>query len=183
MAIELSVGNISDLIKSLDGLKTEIDNSTNVVVQKLVEKGGEIANQQNTSAPQSGLQKSTVVSVVTESGKKGYVALRGPSAVYDEFGTGTEGTKDAHPLKGQTTRNLNPYNSGPQIRYINQIKGKGWYYPPMQGKPYYDLGKNGLTQGIPSGKQIYTACNYVKFIKKPIVQSEFNSMIKRINIK
>lgn len=175
--ISLSVTNINDLIKTVNGLHTDIENSETVVVKQLTKKGAEIGNLTNNIAPQSGLQKSQVIYRITDKGTKGYVALKGPSAVYDEFGTGTEGAKNAHPLKGQTTTHLNPYNSGPYIK-----RGEDghlyWVYKPMAGKPYFD--KKGHTQGIPSGKQMYTASTYVKFIKDSVIEKEFNSMINRI---
>ena len=41
----------------------------------------------------------------------------------------------------------------------------------------------GYTEGIPSGKQMYSTDNYIKFIKNSIIEKEFNGAVKKFNKK
>ena len=177
MKIELSTSSINEVLRKVDFLKDNINVATEEVVIQLVNKGGQVATQLNASAPQSGLTKSVVYAETTEHNNKGYIALIGDSAVYDEFGTGTEGQNNPHPMKNNF--GLNPYNSGPYIFY-NQFAGVyQWRYYPMAGKPYFT--ETGLTQGIPSGKQIYNTSVYLRKIKDDVIQKNFAGAIKKAN--
>lgn len=167
MIVQLSEVGIKDAIHRLNTLKDNIEVGSQTIVERLVEKGSAFANTYNASAPQSGLEKARVVGTVTEGRHKGYVALIGPSAVYDEFGTGEEGAADPHPIKGNF--GLNPYNSGPVVStHINPDTGRHfWYY-------------NGeITEGIPSGKQMYNTAKDLRAIKDTIIIREMENAIKR----
>ena len=158
---------IVDTIHRLEFLKDNIIVGNYNVVKALVDKGAEIANRYNASAPQSSVKKSTIRGVVLDGGRKGYVALIGDSAVYDEFGTGEEGAANPHPLKGNY--NLNPYNSGPIVSAnINPETGRHfWYY---NGK---------ITEGIPSGKQMYNTAKDLRAEKNTIIKTEMENVLKR----
>ena len=85
------------------------------------------------------------------------VSMAGPQAWYSEFGTGTYGEMQPHPLKGRFA--LNPYNSGKTIRPASEkvsmltgipVGSLYWTYKADNGEIYY-------TQGIPAQKQVYNA--------------------------
>lgn len=175
MIVKLSEAGIKEAVYKIKFLKDSVNVGSQRIVEELVEKGVGIASTYNANAPQSGLEKSNVVGKTTDSGNKGYVALIGDSAVYDEFGTGEQGASDPHPMKGNF--GLNPYNSGPHIFY-NELAGRyQWRYRPMAGRPYFT--NTGLTEGIPSGKQMYNTSKDLRAIKKDIITKELNSALKR----
>ena len=85
------------------------------------------------------------------------VSMAGPQAWYSEFGTGTYGEMQPHPLKGRFA--LNPYNSGKTIRPASEkvsmltgipVGSLYWTYKADNGQVYY-------SQGIPAQKQVYNA--------------------------
>lgn len=180
MEIRLNKESINTAIEKLNNLREEITNiSLTRIVDRLVNEGASEANDYTMGAPQSGLEASRVVSKTLKSGLAGYVALVGPNAVYDEFGTGEEGAADPHPLKGNF--GLNPYNSGYFVS--RQVDDKGlhyWIYKPMSGNSYFDIDDiKGKTYGIPSGKMIYHASTHVRNIKDQIVKDELNATVKK----
>lgn len=179
MKIRLSKVGIKNAIDTLDFLKDNITVASEEIVKQLVDVGFKTANSINQNAPQSNLTKSEVIAKITESKNKGYVALVGPGAIYDEFGTGEEGASDPHPIKNNF--NLNPYNSGPYVStHINQEGRHYWFYSPLRGKDYYDE-ESGYTEGIPSGKQIYNASKEVRAKKDKIVKQTLNKVVHDAN--
>lgn len=91
----------------------------------------------------------------TEDGKNVYMS--GEQAVYSEFGTGTEGGMQPHPMKRDFQ--LNDYNSGRTIRTATDETAKKALIAP--GTLYWtfkdDEGNLHYTQGIPAQKQVYNA--------------------------
>ena len=182
MIVPLSTAGIKDAIETLGFLKSNINLASQEIVKQLVDIGYETASQINANAPQSGLTKSQVIQGITENKTKGYVALTGPSAVYDEFGTGEEGAADPHPMKNNTSRPLNPYNSGPYVStHINSKGEHYWFYSPMAGKNKYYKPETGYSKGIPSGKQIYNAAKEVRARKDDITKKNLNASVKAFN--
>lgn len=180
MRLQLNPGLISEAIQKVETLKSQLAEANEDIVFELVRMGHDYAVVMNNAAPQTGLQKSSVVGKVTESGKKGYIALQGPNAIYDEFGTGEEGATDPHPRKNEFP--LNPYNSGPFVStHVNPKNGRHyWYYPPMAGKPFYKE-PYGYAEGVPSGKQMYYTAQYIRDNTKKVVQEKLSDAIKFIN--
>lgn len=182
MIVPLSTAGIKDAIKRLEFFKDNIKIANEEIVSNLVDIGYDTASQINATAPQSGVEKSQVVKGITENRTKGYVALTGPSAVYDEFGTGEEGAANPHPMKNNTSRPLNPYNSGPYVStHINSQGRHYWFYSPMAGKNEYYDAKTGYSEGIPSGKQIYNATKEVRARKDDVIKKQLNDAIRIIN--
>ncbi len=177
MGYKLTVSDIDLLLENVKLLAKDMEIVGERVVSKLVTSGEGWAKFQNTIAPQSGLQKSDIISEVD--GPVGFIALRGNSAVYDEFGTGDEGANDPHPLKDYF--GLNPYNSGPTIFYNQFANRNQWRYKPMAGYPYFT--NTGLTSGVPSGKQMYNTSIYLNSIKNDIIKKELQETIKKFNKK
>lgn len=85
------------------------------------------------------------------------VSMSGEQALYDEFGTGTLGAMNPHPLKNQF--DLNPYNSGKTIRMNKDAKSEASQNGIKEGTlywTYYDEnGEKHYTQGIPPEKEVY----------------------------
>lgn len=178
---DIGIPNLIELVNGI--LKSNIESIGPKVVERLLEEGYTKATEFNATAPQSGEEKSKVIKKTLASKQKGYIALVGDNAVYDEFGTGEEGADDGHPLK--QAFGLNPYNSGPYVStHISKTTGRHyWFYYPMRGKPYYDFieGRDavGYTEGIPSGKQMYNTSVYLQSIKNDVIKKTVNEYLKK----
>ena len=160
-----------ELVDNLKYMGENMKVAAQNIVSTLCEKGGAKATELNAQAPNS----STVAAKVVPKSKfyNGSISLSGKSAVYDEFGTGEEGLRDPHPMKGQF--GLNPYNSGPAIFYNQYANRWQWYYRPMAGRPYFT--QYGATSGIPSGKQMYNTLQYIRDIKGEVISEELQDAL------
>lgn len=166
MIVKLSEAGIKDAINKIDTLKDNIKVANQMIVAELVREGCETAAIHNVNALHSSTEIPVVIGKTTQNGSKGYVALKGDAAVYDEFGTGEMGLDSPHPLKSNF--GLNPYNSGPIVSVtINEKTGRHyWFY-------------RGYTEGIPAGKQMYKTANELRKVKNDIVTKEMNSALQR----
>lgn len=177
MEVKLTVQSIDKAIEKLKLLKEEVCDGIVMeeVIEDLLSVGADAAYKFNSTAPKSGVLDNSVSTEIDENGTAGAIMLYGPNAVYDEFGTGTQGENSPHPMKNQFP--LNPYNSGPYIFY-NEFSGTyQWYYRAMAGKPYFT--KNGATEGIPAGKIMYNTAKHLNGVKHDIIQRKFNDAIKK----
>ena len=109
------------------------------------------------------------------------VAMIGTQAIYTEFGTGTRGEENPHPIKGNFA--LNPYNSGPTIRKATILDEMKY---GQEGIAIGDLfwvymDENGAikaTKGIPAGKQVYDAAKTVKQKSAEIVHRRIKEVLR-----
>lgn len=181
MAYKLTVADIDLLLENVKLFADDMTIANERIVEKLVSEGAKIARQTVNSAPYSGTEPSIIVDRITSGGKKGYIALRGKKAVYDEFGTGEEGADSPHPLKNNFA--LNPYNSGPTIR-VNPITDRHyWIIPDGYYVPSEYVQEGGYTEGIPAGKQMYNTSIYLHSIKDEVIKKELQDTIKKFNKK
>lgn len=106
--------------------------------------------------------------------------VRGSQVLYNEFGTGTEGERNPHPIKNEFK--LNDYNSGSTIRpasaTISQQTGikEGelyWTYKDKNGDIVY-------TQGIPAGKEVYNASTELEKDKKEVIKDKVGGIISKL---
>jgi hypothetical protein len=106
------------------------------------------------------------------------VSMSGPQAWYSEFGTGTYGEMQPHPLKDRF--GLNPYNSGPTIRPASEkvsmktdipVGSLYWTYKAENGQIYY-------SQGVPAQKQVYNAGKTIEKELPEIVDKYMKGMFK-----
>ena len=177
MKVKLTVQSIDKAIEKLKLFEEDIsDIAIGRIVETLVTKGVSKASSLNASAPQSGVDKSIIISNFDQDSASGFVALHGRNAVYDEFGTGTQGASNPHPMKGYF--DLNPYNSGPTIFYNEMTGTYQWRYQPMAGRPYFT--STGLTEGIPAGKVMYDTGNYIHSIKNNVIEKELKGSLKKL---
>lgn len=179
MKIKLKKEHIDIVIDKLKMLDEEITGiSLENVVAKLTIRGIATAQGYAAGMPRSTTEDNRIKGGVLDNRKTGYIALQGPGAVYDEFGTGDEGANDPHPRKSDFL--LNPYNSGPTIR-LDPLDRHYWVYKPMAGEPYFD--DDGKTHGIPSGKMMYNTSKHLRSIKDEIIRDEFEGVVKKFETK
>lgn len=179
--MKLSIRNISSVINVVSSIEDTLTSGACYdVVGKLVKVGTGLASNYDAVAPRSGETPNIILPIepkISKSNVVGGVAMTGENAVYDEFGTGEQGKDNPHPMKGNF--NLNPYNSGPTIFY-NQFAGRHqWYYKPMASKPYFTA--NGVTEGIPAGKQMYNTSQDLRKNAKSIAAPEINKTVRELN--
>lgn len=182
MKIQLSEPSVKDAIDRLKTLQSNIETANENIIDTLVSKGESQANMYNTSAPNYGFNDTRIISDKNLNGMKstGSVALTGEQAVYYEFGTGEEGASNGHPWKWQTDVSLNGYNSGPFVsRHINKKGRHYWVIPKGLYRPSKYVMRNGYTEGIPAGKQMYSTAQYIRFIKDTVITKELNGAIKK----
>lgn len=170
---------IKNLIDYLTATKVTLEETTcEEIVNKLCDQGYDVASEVAAFMPSNNNETSRVEKSVN--GSVGTLSLVGSGAVYDEFGTGEEGADNPHPMKNDFPF-LNPYNSGPFVStHINPLNNRHfWIYPPMSGKPYFDLFDiPGYTEGIPAGMPMYQALQHIRKIKNDIIIKEINDSIK-----
>lgn len=178
MEVKLTVQSVDKAIGKLKLFEEEVCDGIVIekVVKDLLDAGADAAYRFNSIAPKSGVLDNGVSTRIDGNGTAGTIMLYGPNVVYDEFGTGTQGENNPHPMKGNF--NLNPYNSGPYIFY-NEFSGTyQWYYRAMAGKPYFS--KYGATEGIPAGKMMYNTAKHLNEVKHDIIKTNFNDAIKKL---
>lgn len=163
------------------------------IVNELVEKGSKKATTLNSKAARSGLEQSVVIPVKAQhywgdGAIRGKVRLKGPHAIFEEFGTGEVGKSDPHPMAGVMNFSVPPYSgyiTGSFVStHINKYGRHYWFYSPMGGKHTRKNGyihRNGYTEGIPSGKQMYNTSKYLNSIKGKVVSKHLSGAIKEIN--
>lgn len=163
------------------------------IVNELVEKGAKKAQTLNAQVAKSGLEESVVIPIKAnrywEDGAiRGKVRLKGPHAIFEEFGTGEVGKSDPHPQAGSLSFTVPPYSgyiTGSFVSsHINKYGRHYWFYSPMGGKHTRKNGyihRNGYTEGIPSGKQMYKTAKYLNEIKTKVASKHLKDSIKEIN--
>jgi len=110
------------------------------------------------------------------------IVMEGVQAVYDEFGTGTEGETHPHPIKSQF--NLNDYNSGETIRPakpkdVNAARAQGLNIPPG-GLFWTYVDANGTiryTQGTEAQREIYDSKMRAKAESPRIIRKVMKEVI------
>lgn len=168
---------IKDMQEYLKSFKNDLEEQAVDIVREITYEGGYKAVEYNSMAPQSNPQRSTIRFGAKR--LKGEIALEGPGAIYDEFGTGERGVDNPHPMKNDFSE-LNPYNSGPVVStHINKNGRHYWFAPRWSSDPY--MYSNGYTEGIPSGKQMYNTLKFIRDIKKDVTKAHINEAIKTVN--
>lgn len=170
---ELSEQGIENLKKKIIEFKKASSVRKDLVIKDLIEIGkNEISN--NISS--SDYENSEPSEVFSEEKK---VGMRGSQAIYDEFGTGTIGENNPHPIKNDVKGViLNPYNSGKTIRRNN-----GNIEEIPVGELYWTYKYNGkviFTQGRPAGQQVYKASKVVRSKIKEICKKRVGEAISKL---
>jgi len=182
MKLILNAYGVSDLMKRLRFLESDVEDAGIEIVNELVNIGASEAMRLDSVAPHSsnrGNNPYTVKAKVAKGVITGCTGLQGTSIIYDEFGTGNEGAANPHPLKENF--GLNPYNSGPVVsKNINIYGHHYWFYKPgLTSEPNYHFPPNGYTEGIPSGKQVYNTARTLQKEKNKVAKSILNRYLPK----
>ncbi len=181
VTVDLSEEGIDKLLSKLKNVDKKLEEAQKKVIDDLakysVKKMKSVYNK-------SGVKDSTPMNFeVQGDDKKKEALMYGYQALYDEFGTGTVGAENPHPMKEQFE--LNDYNSGKTIRTNKNensnaskhdipVGGLYWTYTDGRGQKQY-------TQGIAAQQEGYTAFEKAKkkvntYVRKRIgeVLDDFN---------
>ena len=153
---ELSSKDLKDFENKLDRWSELMDKASKDIVNDLSEFGLKEMQRIYNDAQQQYQDSTPMDFSIKGTDYEKTVSMSGEQAIYDEFGTGTIGEENSHPVKDEF--GLNPYNSGKTIRRNNRdtsqasknnIPVGGLYWT------YYREGQKIYTQGVPAQKEGY----------------------------
>lgn len=177
--VPLSVNGLNQLKEKINQLQQNLkgaENNSKQDMANLCEK--EIQNNYSSSIYTDGNDNSKIFKETNES--KIRVGVRGSQVLYREFGTGTEGLNNPHPIKNKF--NLKGYNTGSTIRKANVYTSastgillgeKYWTYRDKSGQKVY-------TQGIPAGKEVFNASRTLKNKKNSIIKKRVSEALSKL---
>jgi hypothetical protein len=172
--VPLSVKNLKELTKKFKSFESDIKKSKQEIVEDLLTIADEEIRKGYASSPYEGYEEQNSFKKT-----KNKASVSGADVIYREFGTGTQGAMDAHPIKDEFS--LNPYNSGKTIRTakdnINPLSGIA------PGELYWTFKKNGVlyyTTGIPSGKEVYYASKKTRESIKKVAKERIGGAISKL---
>lgn len=108
---KLSVDSLKKLQKKIDNLSQNISETGKEIQKELIDIAEEEIRKGYATSPYQGYDDDHDIN---KDDKSAYV--KGTQVLYREYGTGTMGMNDPHPMKNMQDIPLNPYNSGHTIR-------------------------------------------------------------------
>lgn len=177
--VPLSVNGLNELKNKINQLQINLEEAKSQSVEDMAntcEK--EIATNYASSPYNDGNEDSIPIKEKTENGYK--VGMKGSQVLYREFGTGTQGLNNPHPMKNEF--NLKGYNTGRTIRKATtsvsnksgiQIGQLYWTYKDKSGQLVY-------TQGIPSGKEVFNASRTLRNKKDSIIKKRVSEALSKL---
>lgn len=174
--MKLSADSINDVKKQIDDLIKEKEKIEKELVQEIVDFASEEIQRQYSTSPYEGYGETFSF------GKDENSAwVEGNQVLYREYGTGTEGMNNPHPVKDSQDIALNPYNSGRTIRVAKEnINPESGISP---GELYWTFYKNGTkyyTKGIPSGKEVYYASIETRKHLNEIMKKKVGELLSKL---
>ena len=133
--VDLNKDNgIKNAIKELKQYKTEIENKTRLLVQRLTEEGAAIARVKivNMGAYYSGELLSGVEGYYSPTLNVGFVRVTSDHVAFVEFGTGVVGQSNPHKNGEYLSKASWDYASGAKI-FTTKDGRVGWIYPTDDG--------------------------------------------------
>jgi len=174
--INLNEKELNDLTKRLDNWAKMMDDAAKNIVDDLSKYS---AKKMRNIHQQSSFKSSTPMQFKIEGTEyKKTVSMSGEQALYEEFGTGTMGAMNPHPIKNQF--DLKPYNSGRTIRTVS--KGVSEKTGLQEGTLYWTYkdegGQTVYTQGIPAFKPGYDSYQATLNKTPSIIKKRMSEVIK-----
>ena len=172
--VPLSVNNLKELTKKIKTFQADIKEAEKKIVEELIEVADTEIKKGYASSPYEGYTESNSFKK-----SKNKASVSGVDVLYREFGTGTAGAQESHPIKGNFE--LNPYNSGKTIRPAGiHIPAETGILP---GDLYWTFSKNGVkyyTSGISAGKEVYYASKETRKSIKKIAKERIGGAISKL---
>lgn len=178
--VKLSLNDLKDLKNRIINFKDNLNQLDSNIVNKLADFSlNEIQNNFSATDYKDGNDDVDFFQRGTEKAKT--VGMSGTQVLYDEFGTGEEGAKNGHEMKGDFP--LNPYNSGKTRRRNKKSDSNATANGIPVGGLYWTYKKNGekrYTQGIPAGKQVLNAAIALRKQKNKIIKKEVSDALSKL---
>lgn len=178
--VPLSNQGLNDLLQKVNNFKNDLKEAETKIVEKMADYTLEqIQNNFSSTTYKDGNDDVAFFKRGTDNKKT--VGAMGTQVLYDEFGTGEEGAKDGHEMKGDFR--LKPYNSGKTIRPNNNPNSTASQLGIPLGTKYWtykvgDIKK--YTTGIPAGKQVFNASISLKNKKMQIIKKEVSDVLSKL---
>lgn len=179
ISVPLSVNGLKELKEKIIQLDNSLINACNQITKELADIADKEIRQNYSASPYT--DGNDDCEQFKEQTSNGYiVGVKGTQVLYREFGTGTEGLNQPHPIKNQFP--LNEYNSGKTIREVKitaspssglLLGEKYWTYKNKQGEVVY-------TQGIPAGKEVFNAALALKRKRKEVVEKKVGAELSKL---
>lgn len=183
--VVLNQNSINDCIKSLGDLIRELQVVSRDIPKVLAqETAKEVAKNYAKSDYIDGSHDKTIN--VNVGNGNASVVVSGTQVIYDEFGTGTMGANNSHPIKSEF--DLNPYNSGKTIRANRGFDKHGFKSKaskegiPVNGL-YWTFKKGDTkyyTQGVPAGCQVYNASLFLRENKTRLIKEMIGDVLSKV---
>lgn len=171
--VDLDKNGLLNLQKEISKMGSKMKIAQKQICKELSEYGVKKMQEIYDNYELFGNYPSTIYTEGTDTEKK--IIMRGPQAIYDEFGTGTLGEQNPHPIKSEF--NLTEYNSGRTIRPARGVDvdealkqgtqipegGLFWTYRNAVGDKIY-------TQGTPAQKEGYDSMMLTKSKSPQIIK-------------
>ena len=175
--VDLSTKGLDNLSKKLEKFKTNLEKANTEIVDEIAEYGLKEIQTNFSTFDIDGNEDVSFFKEGTNTHKK--IGARGSQVLYVEFGTGTEGANNPHPLKSEF--GLKGYNTGRTIRsakpYVSAKTGI------LVGEKFWTYKQNGqivYTTGIPSGQGVYRASRSIKKIKSKIIKEKVGDALSKL---
>lgn len=179
LSVPLSVQGLKVLTEKIRALDNGLKNACDTISKELTEMAEkEIKQNYSASFYTDGNDD---CEQFTNKIENGYITgVTGTQVLYREFGTGTEGLNQPHPIKNQFP--LNEYNSGKTIRDVKITSSAGsglllgekyWTYKNKSGEIVY-------TQGIPAGKEVFNASLAIKRARKSVIKEKVGAELSKL---
>ena len=148
---ELSSSSLDNLIKELEDYKSKIKSVENNLPQRLADKAADyITENVNAITEKDGNIRANSGSYGI--GNEALAYLEGEQAAYLEYGTGTVGANNSHPLASEVGWD---YASGERI-FTTKDGRTGWIYQDKSTGQYH------FTEGIPANMPVLNAAAQIK---------------------
>lgn len=174
--VPLSVKNLKELNKKIKAFKKDVKSAEKAIVKDLINIADEEIRKGYASSPYQGYEESNSFNKAENK-----VSVSGVDVLYREFGTGTAGAQESHPMKNDPKFGLKPYNSGKTIRPAGiHIPAETGILP---GDLYWTFTKNGIkyyTTGISAGKEVYYASKKTRKNIKKIAKERIGGAISKL---
>lgn len=151
--MNLEPKSLEQIKQEISGMSVKMEQASKKICKELAEYGLEEMQRIYNNFDLKSNKPSTFRIDGTDNNKQ--VIMEGEQAIYDEFGTGTEGSLRPHPIKKEF--NLNDYNSGKTIKTATKKVSAMTTFP--EGSLYWVYknvnGELVFTQGTPAQKEGY----------------------------
>lgn len=172
--IELTPSSLNRAIREIRDFQSQLTQSMNDLMSKLVEEGIKVAKMQIVSmdAVDTGALEGSISGYFDPQTRIGYVYSGSMYAIYVEYGTGVVGAANPHPAL--ETADGWQYASGEHIK--EGPGGLGWWYDKTSDGVMGGTGGYRWTRGQPSRPFMFNTLQWLEEAAETIASTVWNQM-------